>query len=326
MNELISVIVPVYNVEQYLHQCIESLVKQMYRHIEIILIDDGSTDNSGVLCDRWESIDDRIKVIHTENHGLSAARNVGIKNAKGYYIYFIDSDDWAEPDILDTLIFNINLHDADLSSCGMKKDYGDKKDNLQKCQDCVCVSQKQMFHEILCNEYVYGYVCNKLFKKELVDGLLFNEQLFSQEDMDFTMQYLKKCKKCVYTEGEYYHYRQRIESMTGEIGYSPRKLSIAKVYERAISIYETYCPEDVYIVERNYLKININIIGRMKISNYQNMEIEKWLNNNINLYYKKVLREKNNSVGIKANVFMSYHFPGVMLKLKQRLISQRRSA
>lgn len=325
MNELISVIVPVYNVEQYLNQCVESLVHQDYRNIEIILIDDGSTDKSGEFCEKWSLKDARVKVVHTENHGLSAARNVGINRTNGKYIYFIDSDDWAEKDLLSTLLSNIQACDADLSSCGIKKDYGDKELNLNKKQECVRVTQKQMFHEILCNESVQGYVCNKLFKRELVKGLFFDENLFSQEDMDFTMRYLEKCKTCVYTMSEYYHYRQRMGSMTGESGYSPRKLSIAKVYEQAISIYEIYCPEDIYIVERNFLKININIIGRMRVSNYQNIEIEKWLNDNINLYYKKVLKEKKNSIGIKANILMSYYFPGIMLRLKQRLISRRRS-
>ena len=97
------------------------------------------------------------------------------------------------------------------------------------------------------------------------------------------------------------------------------------MYERAISIYETYCPEDVHIVERNYLKININIVGRMQVSNYKNKEVEEWLNGNIKQYYKRVLREKKTPVGVKANIVASYHFPKMMLKLKQRLIAKRRS-
>ena len=325
MNELISVIVPVYNVEQYLNQCVESLVHQDYRNIEIILIDDGSTDKSGELCEKWSLKDARVKVVHTENHGLSAARNVGINKTNGKYIYFIDSDDWVEEDILSTLLQNIQIYGADLSSCAMKKDFGEKSHNLHKTEKCVKVLQRRMFHEILCNESVYGYVCNKLFKRDLLKDLLFDEDLLSQEDMDFTMRYLEKCKVCVYTKAEYYHYRQRIESMTGEIGYSSRKLSVAKVYERAISIYETYCPEDVHIVERNYLKININIVGRMQVSNYKNKEVEEWLNGNIKQYYKRVLREKKTPVGVKANIVASYHFPKMMLKLKQRLIAKRRS-
>lgn len=163
----------------------------------------------------------------------------------------------------------------------------------------MVVSQREMFHEVLCNEYVYGYVCNKLFKAELVKGITFDKELYIQEDMDFTMEYLKKCKKCVYTEAEYYHYRQRIESVTGEIEYSYKKLSMVKVYEKAISIYKKYCPEDLYIVQRNYLKININIVGRMKIAKYKNKKIEYQLKDNIDKYYWKVLKEKKIRLELK---------------------------
>lgn len=324
MKELISVIVPVYNVEKYLNQCVESLVKQTYQTIEILLVNDGSTDSSGILCEKWASKDKRIQVIHTGNRGLSAARNVGIKRAKGKYLYFIDSDDWVECDILETLLKNMKVYSSDLSSCGMKKDYGDKELEMQQDEQCVKVTQKQMFHEMLCNEYVYGYVWNKLFKTELADDLLFDEELFSQEDMDFTMRYLTRCKNGVYTKSEYYHYRQRNTSMTGEVGYSPRKLSIAEVYKRAIPIYSRYCSDDVHIVERNYLKVNINIIGRMRVSKYRNAQIEENLKKSITQYYKRVLMEKKNPIGIKLNVIITYCFPGMMLKIKQKIMQKGR--
>lgn len=320
MNELISIIVPVYNVEKYLDQCIESLVKQDYSNVEILLINDGSTDKSGEICENWKVKDNRIITIHLKNSGVSIARNIGIENSKGKYIYFIDSDDWLEYDTLSLLLKNLSIYNADLSSCGIKKDYNNKKIVLNKDKKTIIVSQKRMFHEILCNESIYGYVCNKLFKAELVKGIIFDKDLYIQEDMDFTMEYLKKCKKCVYTEAEYYHYRQRIESVTGEIGYSYKKLSIVKVYEKAISLYEKYCPESLYIVQRNYLKININIIGRIKIAKYKNKKIQDQLKSNIDKYYWKVLKEKKNSLGMKINIFLSYYFPGVMLKLKQKII------
>lgn len=320
MNNLISIIVPIYNVEKYLDQCIESLVKQDYENIEIILINDGSIDSSGKICEKWKLKDKRISVIHLKNSGVSIARNIGIKKARGKYIYFIDGDDWLEHDALSLLLKNLYMYNADLSSCGMKKDYGNKLITLNKVKKSIVVSQREMYHEILCNEYVYGYVWNKLFKVELVKGIIFDKDLYIQEDMDFTIEYLKKCKMCVYTESEYYHYRQRIDSVTGEIKYSYKKLSIIKVYEKAIFIYEKYCPEDLYIVQRNYLKININILGRIKISDYRNKEIEKQLKNNIEKYYSKVLKEPKNSIGTKINIFISYYFPGIMLKLKQKII------
>lgn len=325
MNELISIIVPIYNVSEYIDRCLESLLKQTYENLEIIVVDDGSTDNSVEICNYYATkYLGRLRVIHTDNCGVSVARNTGLKIAKGEYITFVDGDDWVEPDMLETLLYNLYMHNADISSCGMKEDYDNGESVLQKQQECICISQKQMFHEVLCNKYVYGYVWNKLFKKELIQDIVFDKSLFIQEDMDFVMKYLKNCKKCVYTMGEYYHYRKRRDSATGEADYNPKNLSMVQVYQRAISIYQIYCPQDEYIVEKNYLKININILGRMKRSKYYNEVIQSQIKDNIIQYYKKVLREKKNSIGSRLNIIMSYHFPGMMLKLKQKLILQRR--
>ena len=324
--ELVSIVVPVYNVEKYLDKCVDSLINQTYSNIEIVLIDDGATDNSGILCDKWACKDKRVRVIHTENQGLSAARNVGIRNSSGKFLSFVDSDDWLEPEMIEILVRNMCLCNADISSCGVKKDYDEQKILLQKKSGYKLIKQKQMFHEILCNEMVYGYVCNKLFIQDIIKEIRFDEKLFSQEDMDFTMKYLERCKNCVYTEAEYYHYRQRRESMTGELGYSSRKLSIIEVYERAMDIYKVYCSEDMFVVERNYLKLNINILGRMKVSKYKNPELKKKMKSNVNLYYKKVLKNRHNSFGVKINIIISYLFPKTMIKMKQKLISQRRNA
>lgn len=101
---MISIIVPVYNVELYIHQCIDSIISQTYRDIEILLIDDGSTDKCGNICDEYARIDPRIRVFHTQNKGLSAARNLGLREAKGDYIGFVDSDDWIEPNMFEVLL------------------------------------------------------------------------------------------------------------------------------------------------------------------------------------------------------------------------------
>ena len=104
---MISVIVPVYNVEPYLHECIDSILNQTYQALEILLIDDGSPDKCGIICEEYAKNDPRIKVFHTENYGLSAARNLGLREAKGEYIGFVDSDDWLEPDMYDSVFSGI---------------------------------------------------------------------------------------------------------------------------------------------------------------------------------------------------------------------------
>ena len=114
VTDLVSVIVPVYNGEKYLRKCIESIINQTYANIEIILINDGSTDNSGVMCDSYAHSDNRIRVIHTQNNGPAAARNIGIENSKGEFVFFVDADDFIENNALNLLVENYNQYKADI--------------------------------------------------------------------------------------------------------------------------------------------------------------------------------------------------------------------
>ena len=115
---MISIIVPIYKVEEYLPRCIESILNQTYQDFELILVDDGSPDLSGDICDVYAETDPRIKVIHQENSGISDARNEGLSRAKGEYISFIDSDDWVHPEFLQQLLYTIEKYDADIAECG----------------------------------------------------------------------------------------------------------------------------------------------------------------------------------------------------------------
>ncbi len=119
--DLISVIVPVYNVELYLEQCLNSIINQTYKNLEIILVNDGSTDNSGVICDLYANIDNRIIVIHKDNGGVSSARNAGLNVAKGNFIGFVDPDDWIADDMYEKLYLNIQNFNANISVCEFRK-------------------------------------------------------------------------------------------------------------------------------------------------------------------------------------------------------------
>ena len=125
MNKLISIIVPIYKVENYLKRCIDSIINQTYKHIEIILVDDGSPDNCGAICDEYTKFDDRIKVIHKKNGGLSDARNCGIEISTGDYIIFIDGDDYVSKNMCEKLLIRALEHNADIVSCNFKEIYID---------------------------------------------------------------------------------------------------------------------------------------------------------------------------------------------------------
>ena len=129
---LISVIVPIYNVEKYLDRCVDSIINQTYKNLEIILVDDGSPDNCLAICDSWAEKDRRIKVIHKENGGVSSARNSALDIASGDYIGFVDSDDWIEPDMYEILIKNAKKYDADISRCAGLLDYCDRSEEYNE--------------------------------------------------------------------------------------------------------------------------------------------------------------------------------------------------
>lgn len=324
MNKKISVIVPVYNTSKYLKHCLDSLLEQTYRDMEIIVVDDGSTDCSGEICDSYaEMFVSKIVVVHTENHGLSAARNTGMKYATGDYIGFVDSDDWVEKDMFEILLKNISETKSDLSVCSLKYDFGDREVDVERRHQRTVYSHNEIFEQIMNNKNFYGYVCNKLFKRSVIANLIFDEKLLSCEDIVFSVKYAVNCMCAVSTIDALYHYRQHRESMTGELRYNVRKISVLDAYEMLMPIYEVEKPELLYVLYRNYLKININIKGRMCLSDVEDSIIKKRLDKNINFFSPIVLKERRNRISVKMNIFLSKSFPGMMLRLKQFVLKRR---
>ena len=324
MCRLISVIIPVYNVEKYLDKCLDSLVKQTYKDLEIILVDDGSPDNSPAMCDKWAKKDGRIKVIHKGNGGLSSARNAGLDIASGEFVAFVDSDDWVDENTLEVAYKMISSGNYDLSIFAMIPEYGTETEQYISVYDTNCCDCKELFSLILNTEYVCGYACNKLFKRTLIGDLRFDESLLSCEDIDFCAKYASKCENAVYTTAKFYHYRQRNDSMTGEYKYNVCKLSVLTAYENIMPIFREYDFEEYYKLERNYLKIALNIKGRMILSKIKDNDVSKRLDRIIKEYYPRVIRNSDNSLLIKSNIIFTRLFPGLLLKMKQFVLKNRR--
>lgn len=216
----ISVIVPVYNVERFLPNCIESLMAQTIRDIEFILVDDGSPDHCGEICDRYALMDSRIRVIHQPNRGVSAARNAGLDAAEGEYIGFVDPDDWIAPEMYEAMIDAMEKHNADLVACGY--DYYDEECNIDKNR-----LYKTRPDEILTREELYRHlsdmpptirhgVCSKAFRFRTLKNLnlRFDEKLHSSEDLDFLMRYLEQVEKTVFVHKPFYKNTVRSGSAT----------------------------------------------------------------------------------------------------------------
>lgn len=216
MEPLISIIVPVYNVENYVAECITSLINQTYRNIEILLVDDGSTDKSGQICDSFAN-DDRIKVFHTKNAGVSAARNYALDRARGDYIGFADSDDRAEPEMFETLLRCAEKSGADVALCDFDSEYPSGIRPSSRPPVYVEASGKEAVAYVY-YEYriVNDCVWNKLFKREFFeDGLRFPVG-FLYEDQYVAAELMYFGGKIARTPETMYHYRQRRGSIVHE--------------------------------------------------------------------------------------------------------------
>ena len=191
----ISIVVPVYNSEEKIIRCIESVLKQSYTNIELILVNDGSKDLSGEICERYAKLDNRIKVIHKDNGGVSSARNLGIKISTGEYIQFIDSDDYIDPDICEKLINKMIKSNADLVVCGYKSI---NKDNIfyVEYEECIYESLVNLTNDFsdLYQKNFFNSIWDKLYKKEFIIEL-FDETISLGEDLIFNLNYLKQIRK-----------------------------------------------------------------------------------------------------------------------------------
>lgn len=206
---LISIIVPIYNVEKYIFKCVDSIINQTYKNIEIILVDDGSTDNSGTICDEYEKKDNRIKVIHKKNGGLSDARNVGIDKAKGDYLVFVDSDDWVSDKMIEYLYNNACKYKADIVQGDYIKAYTEYnciKNIKEEINHYNSIGALNNLYEEECTKSVV--VWNKIYKKDLFEEIRFPKGKLHEDEFT-TYKLLHKAKNVVDSNIPIYYYRQR---------------------------------------------------------------------------------------------------------------------
>lgn len=241
MKELISVIVPVYNVEDYIHKCVDTIVNQTYKNLEIILVDDGSTDNSGKICDELAQTDSRIRVIHKKNGGLSDARNAGIEVAKGEYLGFVDSDDYIDLEMYSVLMKNLKDTGAALATCGrIFVTNGGEVPEITENKP-VCMSSDQAIKDLfLYNSMVFHAAWDKLYKRELFSDIKFPVgRLF--EDAAIMFRIFEKAGKITATKKQMYYYIQRQGSISN-CKYNKNK--IMHQFENRINAVDYYRDKD----------------------------------------------------------------------------------
>ncbi len=250
MNHLISIIVPVFNVEKYIIQAINSIQNQTYSNIEILLIDDGSTDGSGVICDQLAASDSRVKVIHKSNGGVSDARNSGLDNASGDLIGFVDPDDWIEPEMYSSMVRAIDETGSDIAICCVRKLYPDR-DKLQDITRDKLFSRRKGMFELINNKDLESFSWNKLVRRELFDGIRYPlNRIF--EDMDVCQQLFNKSRRSVFINKMFYNYRRRTDSALADW-----PLNVYAQYVRAnqdrLEFVKKEWPDFVSISQEKYL-------------------------------------------------------------------------
>jgi len=220
---LISVIVPVYKVEAYLDKCISSIAGQTYDHLEIILVDDGSTDSCPGICDAWAARDSRIRVIHKENGGLSDARNAGMAAATGELMAFVDSDDWIEPEFISTLYNALTETGAEICECATVY-VGENGEHLRvrSTPGPQVLDHMEALRRLVQEDGVYQTVWNKLYRRSVIGGILFEKGKCNEDDF-WTYRVFDRLKKLALTEKPLYNYLQRGSSIMGG-GYRIKRL------------------------------------------------------------------------------------------------------
>ena len=287
---LISILIPVYNVENFLTQSLDSIVNQTYQNLQIVIIDDGSKDNSFAICQKYAKIDNRIELYHQENQGVATTRNQLLKRVKGNFVLFVDSDDWMETDMVETLIKLIKEYDADIAECQSVKN------DTPCCKEKTNITiwkQEETIQHFLRHIIFCGSLWNKLFKSSLLHKEVFHDGISYGEDALFCWHILQRVNKVIRTTQQYYHHRMNDNSLSNQ-NWTPEKkgsgtivwktiteetaqwwpqyLDIAKaryaiedmwgLYYASLSRY----PYDEHIKERQYnIRKNLRLIRKSKL-------------------------------------------------------------
>ena len=307
MDDLISVIIPVYEVEKYIEKCLDSVINQTYTNLEIILVEDGSKDNSSKICDEYAKKDKRIQVIHKENAGVSSARNTGLDKANGKYIAFIDSDDYVDKEYIEYLYNEITKNNADISICGTI----DIDENENVCKESKKIEKtlnlEETLQELLQEKYYSSVVWAKMYKAELAKKVKFNENLKIAEDFDYLYNIIKNLEKTrVNTTKSLYYYKIRTNSATTN-SYNENWGKEIVLSEDVIKDCKTNFEPLVQYAIRRYIRINYTCMMKVLRQN-QDDKIYKKLQENVKKYLKQYLLSSNISIIEKLKIIFAMYF------------------
>lgn len=248
-QHVVSILVPIYNAETYLSQCIESILGQTYANLQVILIDDGSIDNSYAICKEYVKLDTRVEVYHQENQGVAITRNNLLEKVRGDYVLFIDADDWVEPDMVESLVNLLETYNADIVTCkNVINDSVCQKDSIE----LNVWSQEETIYHFLRHIILNGSLWNKLIRTRLLNGIKFQPDISFGEDALFCWQVLQCTRKVVQTSAQYYHYRMNNDSLSHNKWRPQKKGSNHIVWEKIANDTKLFWPEYIDLVKVRY--------------------------------------------------------------------------
>lgn len=285
----ISVIVPVYNVQPYLRRCLDSVVNQTFSDLEILLIDDGSTDKSGEICDEYARADNRIRVIHKQNAGISAARNTGIDIAAGRFIGFIDSDDYIAPDMYEQLRNEIIKQNAGMAVCGVFDVYNDKPAPFHG-EYKLCDSEQAM-KVFLLGENYGCYAVDKLYKRELFNDLRFKQGIII-EDAQLMPKIVAECERVVFTGAAKYYYMHRNSGITGR-QYYPKLFDTVDVWMENAQFIGSRYPALASLAQMRVCWAHFFVLDRMALDlkNVPQADLKR-VTNHLRGNYKSIIKSE----------------------------------
>lgn len=320
-NELISVIVPIYNMEKYLNKCVDSILNQTYSNMEILLIDDGSTDLSPKICDEYMKTDSRIKVFHKKNGGLSDAKNFGIKKASGKYVAFVDSDDWIENNMYENMYYKLKDTKSNIVVCGRYIEYenGEKKEWYNKNEIIINKEQSLIYLNSFYNFDMSS--CDKLYEKSLFDNIEFPYGK-KCEDAYTTYLLFNKADRVTYIPKCFYHYFQRGGSISRN-----EKINMDYIYaaEEQLEFFTTKYPHLRYIAETNYAFsvksiFQVSVERKLQLTDEFNLKKKE-----VKKYYKSILNNKYITMKKKLTYILFAFLPilyKLLLKFKYFIVSR----
>lgn len=301
---LVSVVIPVYEAEKYLRQCVDSVLAQSYDCLEIILVDDGSTDGSGALCDWYAARNGNVRVVHRLNGGLSEARNTGIDTASGDYITFIDADDFVDPRYVESMVDAAVAENAEVACVGFVEYSEGQEIRYVAGNPAVSVlCGKEYIRKVLFQTFGNNSSCGKLFRKDLLEKERFTPGT-GYEDLDIFPRLFLGVRKVVTLEGDMYYYRNNPASYIHT--FTPRRVDVLDVADRMVEWISARCPELADAARSRRLSACFNIFSLMAANRYDDKATERRCRNVIlsdrgHFLFHPEVRMKN-----RAGIILSY--------------------